>query len=79
MIAGLSGVLALVINVVISHFIWYRSRPFTVFPKGTYTELVPHTQMHLFQVTILLGALVLRLAPRENNKSELVKHLQLSR
>lgn len=40
--AGLSGVLALVINVVISH-IWFRPRPFTVFQKGTFTELVPHS------------------------------------
>nr|WP_242549036.1 undecaprenyl-diphosphatase [Alicyclobacillus mali (ex Roth et al. 2021)] len=41
-VAGLSGVLALVLNVVISHFIWFRPRPFVVFPKGTYTELIPH-------------------------------------
>lgn len=40
--AGLSGILALVINVIISH-IWFRPRPFTVFPKGTYTELVNHS------------------------------------
>lgn len=41
-VAGLSGVLALVINVIISH-IWFRPRPFTVFHKGTYTELVAHS------------------------------------
>lgn len=41
-IAGLSGVLALAINVVISH-VWFRPRPFTVFSKGTYTELVAHS------------------------------------
>jgi undecaprenyl-diphosphatase len=40
--AGLSGILALVINVVISH-VWFRPRPFTVLPKGTYTELVAHS------------------------------------
>jgi undecaprenyl-diphosphatase len=40
--AGLSGILALIINVVISH-IWFRPRPFTVFQKGTYTELVAHS------------------------------------
>ncbi|WP_206918980.1 phosphatase PAP2 family protein [Alicyclobacillus suci] len=39
--AGLSGILALVINVVISH-VWFRPRPFTVLPHGTYTELVAH-------------------------------------
>lgn len=41
--AGLSGVLALVINVIISHFIWYRPRPFTVLHKGTFTELISHS------------------------------------
>ncbi|WP_246277404.1 undecaprenyl-diphosphatase [Neobacillus endophyticus] len=41
-IAGLSGVLALVINVLIS-FIWFRPRPFTVFPKGIYIQLIPHS------------------------------------
>ncbi|QSO49392.1 undecaprenyl-diphosphatase [Alicyclobacillus mengziensis] len=40
--AGLSGVLALIINVVISH-VWFRPRPFTVFQKGTFTQLVPHS------------------------------------
>lgn len=40
-IAGLAGILALLINVLISH-IWFRPRPFTVFPKGTFVELVPH-------------------------------------
>ena len=40
--AGLSGVLALIINLVISH-IWFRPRPFTVFQKGTFTQLVPHS------------------------------------
>jgi undecaprenyl-diphosphatase len=41
--AGLSGILALIINVIISHFIWYRPRPFTVFHKGTFTELINHS------------------------------------
>jgi undecaprenyl-diphosphatase len=41
-IAGLSGVLALLINVVISH-VWFRPRPFSVLPKGTYTELISHS------------------------------------
>lgn len=40
--AGLSGILALLINVVISH-VWFRPRPFTVFPKGTFSELVAHS------------------------------------
>jgi undecaprenyl-diphosphatase len=40
--AGLSGIVALLINVVISH-IWFRPRPFTVFQKGTYTALVSHS------------------------------------
>ncbi len=42
-VAGLSGVLALIINVVISH-IWFRPRPFTVFQKGTFTQLVSHSK-----------------------------------
>jgi undecaprenyl-diphosphatase len=37
-----SGVLALLINVVISH-IWFRARPFAVLPKGSFTQLVPHS------------------------------------
>ncbi|KPV40924.1 phosphoesterase [Alicyclobacillus ferrooxydans] len=41
--AGLSGILALIINVVISH-IWFRPRPFTMFHKGTFTQLVPHSK-----------------------------------
>lgn len=41
-VAGFSGILALLINVVISH-VWFRPRPFTVLPHGTYTELVPHS------------------------------------
>jgi undecaprenyl-diphosphatase len=41
-IAGFSGILALLINVVISH-IWFRPRPFTVFHKGTFTELINHS------------------------------------
>ncbi|GMA50400.1 undecaprenyl-diphosphatase BcrC [Alicyclobacillus contaminans] len=36
-----SGVLALVINVVISH-IWFRPRPFVALPKGSFTQLIPH-------------------------------------
>lgn len=36
------GVLALLINMVISH-IWYHSRPFILLPKGTYTQLIPHS------------------------------------
>ena len=41
--AGLSGIVALVINVIISH-VWFRPRPFTVFSKGSFTQLVPHSQ-----------------------------------
>lgn len=41
-VAVFSGVLALLINVVISH-VWFRPRPFTVLGKGTFTQLVPHS------------------------------------
>lgn len=40
-VAGLSGILALLINVVISH-VWFRPRPFAVLPKGSLTQLIPH-------------------------------------
>ncbi|MCF8568214.1 undecaprenyl-diphosphatase [Alicyclobacillus tolerans] len=40
-VAGFAGVLALIINVILSH-IWFRPRPFTVFQKGTFTQLIPH-------------------------------------
>lgn len=36
-----AGIFALLINVIIAHF-WYRSRPFVLLPKGTYTQLIPH-------------------------------------
>ncbi|MDQ0189790.1 undecaprenyl-diphosphatase [Alicyclobacillus cycloheptanicus] len=42
LVAVFSGILALTMNVIISH-IWFRPRPFTVFPKGTFTQLVPHS------------------------------------
>lgn len=41
-VAGIAGLLALIINVIISH-IWFRPRPFTVFQKGTFTQLIPHS------------------------------------
>lgn len=41
-IMGFSGVLALLMNVVISH-IWFRPRPFVVLPKGQFTQLIPHS------------------------------------
>lgn len=41
-VAGCSGILALVVNVVISH-IWFRPRPFVTLPKGTFTQLIPHS------------------------------------
>ncbi|MDP9729415.1 undecaprenyl-diphosphatase [Alicyclobacillus tolerans] len=40
--AGLAGILALFINLIISH-IWFRPRPFTVFPKGSFNQLIPHS------------------------------------
>lgn len=41
-VAGLAGIAALLINVIISH-IWYRSRPFVLLPQGTFTQLIPHS------------------------------------
>jgi len=38
---GLSGVTALLINVLLSH-IWFRPRPFAVLPHGDFTQLIPH-------------------------------------
>ncbi|MDD9149663.1 MULTISPECIES: phosphatase PAP2 family protein [unclassified Sporolactobacillus] len=40
-LAVFSGVLALLINVIISH-IWARPRPFVTLPQGTYHQLIPH-------------------------------------
>ena len=42
LIMGLSGVLALILNLIISH-IWFRPRPFVTLPKGTFTQLIPHS------------------------------------
>lgn len=41
-VSVVSGVVGLIINVIIAH-VWFRPRPFTVFPKGSYTQLVPHS------------------------------------
>ncbi|KLU62575.1 undecaprenyl-diphosphatase BcrC [Peptococcaceae bacterium CEB3] len=40
-IMGLSGILALLFNVVIAHF-WFRPRPFATLARGTFTKLIPH-------------------------------------
>ncbi|CAB3390729.1 phosphatase PAP2 family protein [Kyrpidia spormannii] len=40
-VAVFAGILALLVNLVISH-IWFRPRPFTVLAAGTFTELIPH-------------------------------------
>ena len=42
LIMGLAGVLGLMVNVLISH-IYIRPRPFMVLPKGTFTQLIPHS------------------------------------
>jgi undecaprenyl-diphosphatase len=41
-VAGFSGILALILNVLISH-VWFRPRPFVALPKGSFTQLIPHT------------------------------------
>jgi undecaprenyl-diphosphatase len=41
-IMGISGVMALVVNVIISH-IWFRPRPFVTLPKGQFAQLIPHS------------------------------------
>ncbi|WP_088228233.1 undecaprenyl-diphosphatase [Desulfosporosinus sp. FKB] len=41
-VAGFSGVLALIFNVIIGHF-FFRPRPFVTLPKGTFTQLIPHS------------------------------------
>ena len=40
-VMGVSGILALIFNVLISH-IWFRPRPFVSLPKGSFTQLIPH-------------------------------------
>ncbi|OLN30656.1 MULTISPECIES: phosphatase PAP2 family protein [Desulfosporosinus] len=41
-VAGFSGVLALVFNAIIGQF-FFRPRPFVTLPKGTFTQLIPHS------------------------------------
>lgn len=41
-VAGFSGILALLINVLISH-VWFRPRPFVSLSKGSFTQLIPHS------------------------------------
>jgi undecaprenyl-diphosphatase len=41
-VSGCAGILALLINFVISH-IWFRPRPFVMLPKGSFSQLIPHS------------------------------------
>lgn len=41
LVAGVAGIVALLINVVIAN-IWYRPRPFVTLPEGSFTQLIPH-------------------------------------
>jgi undecaprenyl-diphosphatase len=41
-VSGCAGILALLINFVISH-IWFRPRPFVMLPKGSFNQLIPHS------------------------------------
>lgn len=41
-IMGFSGILALILNFVIAH-VWFRPRPFVTLPKGTFTQVIPHS------------------------------------
>lgn len=41
-IMGISGIAALLINVVVAKF-WFRPRPFVSLPKGEFTQLIPHS------------------------------------
>lgn len=41
-VAGFSGILALLINVLVSH-VWSRPRPFVSLPQGSFTQLIPHS------------------------------------
>jgi undecaprenyl-diphosphatase len=40
-VAVFAGVFALILNVIIAH-IWFRPRPFTVLPPGSFDQLIPH-------------------------------------
>lgn len=40
--AFFAGVLALVINFIIAHFIWNRNRPFVSLGQGHFHQLIPH-------------------------------------
>ena len=41
-VSALAGVLALLVNVLISH-IWFRPRPFAVLTQGSFHQLIPHS------------------------------------
>jgi len=41
-VAGFSGILALLINVLVSN-VWFRPRPFVSLSKGSFTQLIPHS------------------------------------
>lgn len=41
-ISGFAGILALLINLVISH-IWFRPRPFVALPHGSFNQIIPHS------------------------------------
>lgn len=54
-VSACAGVLALIINVVVAH-IWFRPRPFTVLSKGSYTQLIPHSNDASFPSDHVSGA-----------------------
>jgi undecaprenyl-diphosphatase len=74
-VAGFAGVLALIINVIISH-IWFRPRPFTVFQKGT--QLIPHSSDASFPSDHTSGSFGFAPGLGEDSKSGLATPLPLS-
>jgi len=66
-VAGCAGVLALAVNFLIAH-IWFRPRPFTVLPRGSFTQLIPHGNDSSFPSDHTSGSFAFAAASWGNNE-----------
>lgn len=65
-VSVIAAVFALIINVIIGH-IWVRPRPFAVLPKGSFTQLIPHSSDASFPSDHTSGSFALASATWRNN------------
>lgn len=67
LIAGVAGIVALLINVIIAS-VWNRPRPFVTLPEGSFTKLIPHVPDSSFPSDHTSGSFAFAFASLGNNK-----------